>query len=36
MNWLEIAQMAAIGYVAVSIITYSVYLIVSNFHIVRK
>jgi preprotein translocase subunit Sss1 len=36
MNWLEVAQWTAIGYVAVSVIGYSVYLIVSSFQIVRK
>ena len=36
MNWLEVAQMAAIGYVAVSVIGYRAYLIASHFRIVRK
>ena len=36
MDWLELAKVVALGYVAISVIGYTLYLIVSSFRIVRK
>ena len=36
MTWFDIVQLAAVGYIATSVVGYSVYWVVSHFRIVRK